>query len=160
MSIPNLPTDSLYKFAALGFLAAAFVAAIALESIFDNLEAKRFEIDTELSVLETDVGFLKEQADEWAKQSVSPSTRETLLANVHEMKRTVTKVRAKERWRKSIDGRLTVLLLFGWIGIPLCLALSALSFRLWFLRVQKPQDELLQRKLRDNRISAHDDEAT
>ena len=139
MSLPNLPTDSLYKFAALGTLAAWLFILFGTWSQFERIQQRIYEQREAIAVLEVEVATLKQ------------AIRAADAGSVAELQRESARLAAKH---ENTSSMLRIATFISSVGLVLSAALLLVclwTFRLWYLRVQAPQDEVLQLQLQEAR---------
>jgi hypothetical protein len=148
MNYPSLPTDNLYKFVALSGLALILVSltyptgkvielelgAVEVKSQQEKLNIEKSEIDRLLAVLE--------KANDPKPQEV------TALRELHtqsklktiELTKSVEVIQIKLNWAKHY-------LIAAMLGFAIGVLLAFVGFRFWYLRVQRPNDIDLRKKL-------------
>jgi hypothetical protein len=151
MNLPSLPTDNLYKFMALAGLAAFFFSVVYPTWQTRELKVKQLEQDAERAVLQIEHAHLVAELYD-ASGKVKPDAQPDGLA-------TKRRFRDLEIKAAQLEGKKQVLIrlaaeanLFSlafWYGIVAGLIVTIWGFALWYRRVQKPQDALLQQQLKD-----------
>jgi hypothetical protein len=151
MDYPNIPTDNLYKFLAIGGL-VVFIFSIVyptgklleLEFQLADFKAGREKINIERNFLNKEIEILEK------KESVGSNEikviRDKLLQQ--ELKEAdfnaqAEKIQVSFKWIQD----------FQWlaiIGSLLGVILEAIGFTAWYLRVQHPQDQLLEKQLAES----------
>jgi len=132
MNIPTLPTDSLYKFAALGSLAAWVFIVVFGWSQFTQIQQLLHENQEQVAVLRVELDI--------AKQKQGFVSDEAAL----EVKKNVARSTAKLERINSLFTQSRWLSLLSLIASAFCLFICLRSFHQWYVRVQQPQDRLLQ----------------
>lgn len=146
--IPNLPTDNLYKFVALTGLFVAITGVFFLE-----IQVERSS--KAVSVLKAQVEYknyvldLLESADTEASLSSDQRQRlvEELISHEEEI---IGGIADSGTELDTIKKRLRPIGLISLLGS----IASMIGFRLWYRRVQKPLDEILQISLEKTRLEA------
>jgi len=146
--IPNLPTDNLYKFVALTGLFVAITGVFFLE-----IQVERSS--KAVSVLKAQVEYknyvldLLESADTEASLSSDQRQRlvEKLISHEEEI---IGGIADSGTELDTIEKRLRPIGLISLLGS----IASMIGFRLWYRRVQKPLDEILQISLEKTRLEA------
>ena len=153
MNLPSLPTDNLYKFLALSGLFIVLFSFIFPMKRIGELKLKTLEIETQSEVLNIEIDFLKHDTITWAeKDKLDPE--ETVLIR----KRTrETKIKLAELvGRRAQIEVLKKELLFYWRFIQVTfwfgLVISLAGFTLWYFLVQKPNDLLLRKQIKKEKI--------
>ncbi len=152
MDYPNIPTDNLYKFLAIGGLVVSFFSIVypigkLLELDFQlaDFKAGREEINIERNFLNKEIEILEK------KESVDSNEikviRDKLLQQ--ELKEAdfnaqAEKIQVSFKWIQN----------FKWLAIMgslLGMILEVIGFSAWYLRVQHPQDQLLEKQLAESK---------
>lgn len=139
MTLPNLPTDSLYKFTALGSLVAMLSIGFFGWSQFEYLQQRIYEYSEEMAVLRVDIDALKTKG--------SGGSVDTPLV----LERSIEKLSAKLEYTHALYVRSKFLSAAGGFLFTLFSYLGAWSMRCWLVRVQRPQDELIRLQLEEAR---------
>lgn len=142
--IPSLPTDNLYKFAAISGLflfAVGLLAPIVITNSLLNYTAERADkVDTRITEGMIRIGELA-QKDELSK--------EERAAQIQRMADDFAQRIAAEQLllakhigaqKEIANQQIFVLQCAGWVGF----AASMLGFAMWYLRVQSLQDRILK----------------
>ncbi len=166
MTIPNLPTDNLYKFVSL----TGVVLALVCFGVLEYRISKQVKLDTEISLGKEAFGYFerkleristtaktdlkavkaKEDKDEEIKKSeieeasLALSQYKELKSRIDNFDQEIMALRHKSEIAENHHQRtlrIRPLMLFGgFFGI----ALSCAGFYFWYYRLQKYQDMLLQ----------------
>ena len=140
--IPNFPTDNLYKFFALSGV-FVFIASIWLNSnMLSDLNTSLNEITVEAETATTLRHLLPENiADDYDLRSAEIKLfREFAELSISSQ----TKLDALIKQQNKVMKFSILLYIVACFGI----LVSGIGFRQWYLKVQKPLDEILQLNLR------------
>lgn len=138
MTLPQLPTDNLYKFLAIGALAVCVVSVVYPES-------QVFELESRVLALRVDTDTLNLEVDELGR--LTQEAGDALRARRLDLRIKTALLKGKsaqaELVLKQIKSLVRVALIGGIVGA----AGTVLGFWLWYWRVQRPQDLLLKRQM-------------
>ena len=146
--IPNLPTDNLYKFVALTGLFVAITGVFFLEIQVErsskavsvlkaHVEYKNYVLDL-LESADTEASLSRDQRQRLVEELISHE--EEIIGGIADSGTELDTI--KKRLRP-----IGLISLLGSIA-------SMIGFRLWYRRVQKPLDEILQISLEKTRLEA------
>jgi hypothetical protein len=145
--LPNLPTDNLYKFAALlGFVLAVIgiVGPLYVEHVYLDLYGERFRATaaalkdhirwvTEIGLRANPEGMPREKGEEML-QTLKSQKDQAISDTLDELK----------VYRAEADNNKSILRVVGCFGGALAFA----GFLLWYVQVQRPQDQTLAAELK------------
>jgi len=137
MNLPQLPTDNLYKFIALsGLLISGFVYFYK-EYVLDEIKTDLFLIETQVGQLEIENSYLELELKDSKKS-------ELLLKKIAIKKFRITQLLKEVEYKnnKASNNLWIWTILLGLGGL-----MTIIGFRLWYVRVQKPLDQKLQKEL-------------
>lgn len=159
MIIPSLPTDSLYKFGFVGGLFMVFLSYYSLILKVENYNDLSYKLDIEQVKLEIEMRSLRESFDMLAPMfnNIQDAQQEAyVLSKSEELEKRHDLLRTREmelkvqtdffdhESRRIIDFKiLTFVLIFSGLGV------SIVSGWLWYNKIQKFQDYILERKYKD-----------
>ena len=146
MQLPSIPTDNLYKFVAISGLALCAFAvtyptskALELKNSAIETHAQIRKLQIELDGLSADVDAFKSKAPEQRRQeehaALSKSLKAIQLKKV-DIDAAVEKLDLNRDWAWAY-------LLFAAIAGLVGSIATTRGFRLWYNRVQRPQDQKL-----------------
>lgn len=178
--LPNLPTDSLYKFAALAGLVIAAAAIGWPVSAMLELKHEQFLLRVEHATHHIEEDSLAELEDLLEGQIATLDRmiaegeggglqaigaeralehRDALTLRLHEAKRDGrikhTEGELKDARVAEIERHVLYLLAFLVLSAAGGLVLSYTGFKAWYLRVQAPQDQLLVKEVAKHRETSH-----
>ncbi|MEZ9888117.1 hypothetical protein AB4345_05270 [Vibrio breoganii] len=168
--IPNLPTDSLYKFLALSSIIAILAGFYFMNHHTTELVDKRLDLTYEVEKLELKIARFLERHEE------VKGVRDFSLEEKEQLEKTRKYLESKELTPDEFIGQLNVILdqtlkydldlarinllsakqnqlervfnLVKWVNIAWVSFWSGMcfwSFRLWYHRIQKPLDQAMER---------------
>jgi hypothetical protein len=163
MNLPTPPTDSLYKFLALGSLAAALALQFWMTSRADSVGEQIYaaELETAITVIEADANLAKAKflvkevrqgriAGFWNKLDAQQKLQKAVaIRNAqnkirgHRLDQLVKAFKSDKRLARFGTGTFALLSLVG--------------FLLWYFKVQRYQDELLRLQLLAARSAPKED---
>ena len=150
MNLPSFPTDNLYKFMAFaGLVTVLFCGSFPISKI-GPLEARNFELSAEDKILRLEMEELRREI-EVVKQKKKPTPEDLafLRKTSNELEIKHFRLTAKDEQLIALAGELLFFLNFFRIGMFVGTFLMILGFWLWYYRVQKPQDMLLQKQIKE-----------
>jgi len=151
-TIPNLPTDNLYKFIALAGLLIAFVGYG-----FQHLDEERWYAQTK--VMEVELDALSSSSKELVKLTEEQTLPNDELSKEYEnFQKSLFEFQKKFAPMNSPGSQK----LYQWAGIAgyVGIILSIVGFVLWYQKVQKPLDEILKiqlEKARESEVKNNED---
>ena len=145
--IPNLPTDNLYKFQALSGL---FVGMFGL--IFMGIQVSQnaklvSEVQAQIPYDQFLTSLISSENEEGLSQDQKLELRERVIENMRNSSLKNTQAQVNNDTNRE---RLFPLFIVSLIGF----LMSLRGFRLWYERVQKPLDEILQINLEKAKLEA------
>jgi hypothetical protein len=145
VNVPFLPTDNLYKFLALSGVvmviassALVWIISLHVDEQITNLEVESALIKEEIRFLEEDVATPERRGD---NGSVNPTTREGLR---REIARNAARLGPEIQQTKRLNRDLWLLVVFYVVFLFGGFYAAYKGFRLWYDRLQRYQDVLLQ----------------
>lgn len=158
MNIPDLPTDSIYKFVALAGLILFLISPIYYQFFSRDVLLKNIGLRAEMQRMKKEVEFLKEDTillreDIQAKKqdgSVSQEKHQNAGEKVEELNQKTRETELKSIELQRITNGVFVyndqLALLRWssvIGVIAGILMLVLGFYLWYTRIQLYQDKIL-----------------
>lgn len=160
MSMPNIPTDSLYKFIAITGLIILFFSIAAPFYIHHHARINMININGEIKLLKIDIDLskqnigelenkLKERKLKGHKKHSSSFQKDVNIASLFDKTIKVnrtnkirsakisTKVKLIENYNE-LSGLITMLF---FVGAPLSIIMIYSGFYFWYVRIQKPLDK-------------------
>lgn len=131
MTIPNPPTDSLYKYMAIGGIAIAFFSAYFLNDILTKKAEMKRSLKKEIKMLLFEFELKKIQADE---DTVGMATLGRRLVDSED----------DVAGMEEIVGYNTTLKYASIVFLAIGIVLSGLGFILWYTRLQKYEDMVVR----------------
>ena len=148
MNYPSLPTDNLYKFIALAGLALILFSAtypigrvIEFELGVVETKSQQEKLDIEKSEIDRLLVNLEKAKDPQPQELAALRERHTQREiKTIELKKSIEIAQIQLDWAKYYLGAAR-------FGLVIGLFLAFVGFRLWYLRVQRPNDIILCKKL-------------
>jgi hypothetical protein len=153
MNLPSLPTDNLYKFMALCGLFLVVFGLVFPSTRIDELNLKAIEINTQAEVLRIEIDDLEYDTDLWAKKvTLNPEETDLLRKRTREIKIRTAEITGRMEQhnilRITIEHYWRVLKVTIWVGF----ILSLVGFYCWYFLVQRPNDLLLRKQIKEEKI--------
>lgn len=158
MTVPNLPTDNLYKFMALTgtilFVAALFYPRHKSESI--DLKIDKYIVEIKKQQLEMDAAesLMKEIELEINTRSTSRESDSIIDRLTLELKEVSNRIELneieiedKDQIIQREESKLNVLSFFSGILASISVSIVIAGFTLWYKKTQQIQDDLLKQQL-------------
>lgn len=155
MELPSIPSDNLYKFAALAGLALIAFSLTYLSSKSYELQIAEIETNAQIERIKIDLQHLKKNMDD-LKKDISEMTENRMQATEKKLSTTYTqlieyghkevdvialqnKTELQKIWfKKYLDAGFYVFMLGSFATVY--------GFGFWYIRVQKPQDKKLKKE--------------
>jgi hypothetical protein len=165
MEIPTPPTDSLYKFKAIGGIILMLAPLYVAYKIDHDIRERLNRIDVEVMVEKADADFRSEinHAKEGHPQGGTRVTGQTPPNSLAPVTNEAEALEAARKKWAEIEARHRHLgrsMKESWFLIPFCLLLTYLGytytrdgFREWRKNIQEPQDQLLQIQLEQSSLA-------
>lgn len=161
IGLPDIPHDNFYKFLAFSGLALLLAVNVLYFSFGYDVNARVIEIETQFE-------NYKDHDDAWQKRvdridTIFPSggvesTNSNRTAKIEELDIAHQSLKSEENQMKSrlrdVELRAQDYYLLRWLNFFCSIAgifLMIVGSRLWYIRVQKPSDDLLSLKLQELR---------
>jgi hypothetical protein len=144
MNIPNLPTDSLYKFIALSGLFILLLSVIYPLYRENELGQRLLTFEGEVEILNVDISFQLELAKNTKSHSFSLDDPD--IPQILRFKEATAKLETQRKQITFLSSEIDRYKRFRWIGICLGMVMILSGFTLWYYRVQRFQDLLLYRE--------------
>jgi hypothetical protein len=153
MNLPSLPTDNLYKFLALSGLFIVLFSFIFPMNRIGELELKSLEINTQAEVLRIEIDYLKTDTTIWGKKA-KLDPEETVLIRKRTREAEIKAAELKGKMEQIEVLRKEVLFYWKFLRITYFLgtAISLVGFCLWYILVQRPNDILLRKQVKKDKI--------
>ena len=158
MNLPNVPTDNLYKFMAITGLLTTFISVGVFEYAIEKVSMSTDQVMLEATKLEIESTKVSQDLDRLDKEIgkirlISTIQKINEKIQVQENLNTENKILLAEIKSRNLQNIRHAKLLKEYyflyvLGVLGGLTLSFWGFRLWYTRVQKIEDELLNRKLK------------
>jgi hypothetical protein len=153
MNIPSLPTDNLYKFLALSGLAIAIFGLVFPAIRISEIRLKLIEANTQTRLLKLEIDQLKEDVDTAKKKSsVSPEEIGNIRKRMIEINVKKVELDGRTEQIKALMEDLNFARGALKVSAPLGLVISFLGFYFWYSLIQKPNDLLLQKQIKKEKI--------
>ena len=166
LPFPSLPTDNLYKFVAIAGLILCLASPVYYQLFYVDLLLKNIELRAEMTKMEKDTDDWQEDLEELKmelKLLEASKNSPNVDRQVEQFRAAQREFRNKERAivRSVIDrkkfgdsvqvynDRLTIVRVIAVTMFILGLCLLSGGARLWYMRVQKPQDKILAKEAAD-----------
>lgn len=156
MVIPNLPTDSLYKFCFVGGLFMFFMSYYALIVKVENYDELSYKIDIEQLKLEVQMKSLKESYEMLApmfdaiensdQENYVISKSDELEKRYEQLKIKETELEIQSEFFSNETKRIINLKIITYILMGVGILTASLSGWKWYAKIQKYHDYILKRK--------------
>jgi hypothetical protein len=160
MTLPNLPTDNLYKFLALGGLTLILFSFVFPKMQEHGLNRVLWETKIDIDVAEEQLRYIDEQSsileakrqEAYRKNANLKPLKDDemrILDLQHNLRIQQAQARNKTKLLSDLSQELVGIRLFAKIGIALGLALTCFGFFLWYVKLQRHQDEFWKNRKRE-----------
>lgn len=147
MNLQSVPTDNLYKFMAVSGLVLLIFSSYFPITQIRQLEGRSDELELELTALEVEMKQLQVAASR-AETMKRPSREEVRLLRqtANELERRLALFKVKKAILDRLVRQSKQLLAWMLIGTVGGAMLSTVGFTLWYLRLQRFQDDAIRAK--------------
>jgi hypothetical protein len=160
MPLPNLPTDNLYKFVALAGLTLALFSFVFPKVQEHNLSRVLWETKIDIDVAGEQLRYIDEQTSTLEIKRQEAHRKNTSLKPVkddelrildlqHSLRIQQAQAKNKTKLLGDLTRELEEVRLFSKIGIALGLVLTGFGFFLWYVKLQRYQDEFWKNRKRE-----------
>jgi len=148
MEITSLPTDNLYKFYALAGISIAILSLGFLFTRIADLQLKVVDGETELKVFELEMKVLERDISAAEKNPISsPELIKDLRNRSDALDVKRVQGHGRSRQLQLLVSQVNVAQYFIYGAAIAGFIMSVWGFRLWYQKVQAPNDALLRREL-------------
>lgn len=146
MSLPNLPTDNLYKFVAL-----VGVIILIATLYFPIMKAREYRLSMvklkgQLRLLDIELDYLKEKAtDLKSDHDNTGHTRTELIYEAHQLKMKSEELKTKGEELRILELDYQLLISIQKSGMLMGILTGILGFSLWYFKIQRYQDRQLKK---------------